>query len=69
MSAKTVLTTIMNILFFIVGLSFSYIGLFVNKNHWIAIIGGLLILVSRVHIIIVLSQSGKVKVPKVIWEK
>ena len=63
-----IITQIINILILIVGLIFSYLGLFKEAGAVIAIIGGLLILVSRVQIAILLFKSDKPKMPKIIWQ-
>ena len=65
---KSILTQAIDIIILINGLIFSFVGLFKNGGVIISVIGGLLILASRVQISIILFKSEKPKIPQVIWE-
>lgn len=65
----SILIQIINIIILLVGLCFSYFGLFGEAGSLVAVVGGLLILVSRVQIAIILFKSDKPKLPKIIWQK
>ena len=66
---KSVYTQIVEVVILINGLIFSWYGLFGEGGNAIAVIGGLLVLVSRIQIAILLFKSDKPKMPKIIWQK